>query len=248
MVSRFFFIIFLGLFSIPLWAKSELNSIYRNNSGVRHLEKKEISSAEESFLNSMVEDPFNPVLHMNLGWTFELDGQQDKKQNEESEESNPKFNKALREYESALRIPGLSEELQFAAHFNAGNAAAQNSDRELALRHYQAALDIHPDSQEVRTNIELLFKGGQGKGKGKGGQGKGKNNNDDKNGQGQNPRDNPNQSPDENKKQEKPQFKSENLTKEDVRKILEELKSQEAKIRALEYGSKGKESNPDKDW
>ena len=50
------------------------------------------------------------------------------------------------------------------------------------------------------------------------------------------------------KKKEKPKFDSQNLTKEDVRKILEELKSQEQKIRAKEYGTKGKESSSDKDW
>ncbi|OFZ12122.1 MAG: hypothetical protein A2Z20_07220 [Bdellovibrionales bacterium RBG_16_40_8] len=223
--------------------------MYRNNKGVHHLQNKAVDKAEESFLNSMVDDPFNPILHLNLGRTFEFDGQQDKKQNEESEEPNPKFEKALKEYESVLRLPALPKELQFAAQFNAGNAAAQNYNIDLALKHYQAALDINPDSQEVRTNIELLLKGDAGKGKGKGGKGEGKKNDEnDQEGQGQNPRDNPNQDPSEQKQQEKPKFKGENLTKEDVRKILEELKSQEAKIRALEYGSKGKESTPDKDW
>ena len=66
---------------------------------------------------------------------------------------------------------------------------------------------------------------------------------DQKNDQGQNNKEN------EEKKKKKPQpFKSKELTKDDVRKILEEIKNQEQKIRAEVYEGKGKSQPRDKDW
>lgn len=228
---------FVAWVSVSPSARSDekIKSITLNREGLRHAEREEWGRAEELLLEALVEDPFSPVLRINLGRVFEL---------------QKKFDKALKEYESALRIPNLTEEMKFIAHFNAGNAAASREprDTDLALRHYQEALSVRPNSTEVKTNIELLFQAGSGKGRGGQGGGKGQGENQDPSGNGTNQ--NPNQNPNyDNKDNQKPQFKSENLTKEDVRKILEELKAQEQKIRAMEKQSaKGQESSPEKDW
>lgn len=245
--------------SVSAWARENIKSIYLNNQGVEKLERSlklylekssegqedpnvDWVSAEPLILKALAEDPFNPILRINLGWTYER---------------QRKFEKARKEYDAALRLPNLPSELKVIAHFNAGNAAVGDEDHadvDLALQHYQSALDAEPDDEMakiVKTNIELLFQGGQGKGKGKkkggkGGQGD-QDQNQDQGDQGENPNQNP-QNGDQQEKKQKPQFKSENLTKEDVRKILEELKSQENKIRGLEYGTKGKEAPAGKDW
>ena len=235
MIRRFVcFLVLLVFWEVSHAARArELEGIRRNNEGVKNLEHEDSAHAEESFLKGLASDPFNPVLHMNLGWSYE---------------AQKHYDRAIKEYESVLRAPHVPEDLKFTAHFNAGNAAAQNQDIPLALRHYQAALDLKPDSKEVKTNIELLFQGGSGKGKG--GSGNGENQNQDQN-QDQSQNQGENQDPNPNKQngQNKP-FQSENLTKEDVRKILEELKSQEKKIRAQEYSEKGSKEAPSggKDW
>jgi len=207
----------------------ELETVEHNKEGLKQLKHEDTTAAEQSFLKALAEDPFNPVAHLNLGWTFE---------------AQKKNDKALKEYEAVARDETLSDEIRFTAHFNAGNAAGALKNIDLALQHYQAALDLHPDSKETKTNIELLMQsgGGQQNQQGEGGGGQDKK---DQDGKGQKPKD----KPDEKEGQKpKPEFKSEKLSKEDVRKILEELKSQEQKIRALEYGTKGKEASPEKDW
>ncbi len=213
-----------------------LDGLRLNNRAIENIEDENLNEAEQNLLRSMAEDPMNPIPHMNLGLLYEL---------------GKNYPKAIKEYELVLRIQNLPEELRFYTHFNAGNAAAQNEDVDLALSHYQAALDLQPNSQEVKKNIELLFKGGGGKGKGKG-KNKNKDKNQDGQGQGQDEQDQQNQQNQGQNQQEpqqqKPKFNSEKLTKEDVRKILEELKNQEQRIRALEYGGKSKEKPTEKDW
>jgi tetratricopeptide (TPR) repeat protein len=234
--KRYFYFVFLTLFICgPAKANETLSAIKENNEAVRRLEQEDTLGAEQQLLNALPESPFHPVLRLNLGLTYEI---------------QKKYERAQREYEAVLRTPGLPDEISFNAHFNAGNAAAQNKNVDQALAHYQAALQFQPDSKEAKKNIELLMKQGAGKGKGQqgGGQGQDQSENKDQNqGQGQDPQqDQQPKDPKDDKKQK--EFKSENLSKEDVRKIMEELKSQEKKIRALEYGTKGKEAPSDKDW
>jgi tetratricopeptide (TPR) repeat protein len=234
-IKKFLFICWSLLFCSPTFANETLSAIKENNEAVRRLEQEDTLGAEQKLLQALPESPFHPVLRLNLGLTYEI---------------QKKYERAQREYEAALRTPGLNDELSFNAHFNAGNAATQNKNVDQALAHYQAALRHKPDSKEAKKNIELLMKQGAGKGKGQqgGGQGQDQDENKDQNqGQGQEQQQNKNPNdPKDDKKQK--EFKSENLSKEDVRKIMEELKSQEKKIRALEYGTKGKEAAPGKDW
>lgn len=236
MIKKSFFIVYSFLLTCGTAQASEpLSAIKENNAAVRRLKQEDTLGAEQQLLQALPESPFHPILRLNLGLTYEV---------------QKKYERAQREYEAVLRTPGLNDEISFNAHFNAGNAAAQNKNIDQALGHYQAALRFQPDSKAAKKNIELLMKQGAGKGKGQqgGGQGQDQSENKDQNqGQGQDPQQNqnPNDPKDDKNKKE---FKSENLSKDDVRKIMEELKSQEKKIRALEYGTKGKEAAPGKDW
>lgn len=211
---------------------SKLGAIQKNREAIQALEKENVTAAEKALLTALGEDPFNPLIHLNLALVFQL---------------QEKYDKAIKENEATLRIEGVTPEQQFYAHFNAGFAAAKKDDTPLALKHYQAALDLVPDSKETKTNIELLIKKNQSQGGKGGGQGKNKNDKDKK---PDDQKKDPDPSKDDivNRRETKPKFNSESLTKEDVRKILDEIKAQEQGIRGKDYANKNKDAPPAKDW
>ncbi len=203
------------------WAV-EPSAVDSNNMGVEKLVAEEPQEAYRYFLESLAADPFNSAVRLNLGLSFE---------------ANEEFDKAAREYMSAFRHSKTDED-KFNALFNAGNAFGSSKKIGQALFVYQKALALKPYSKETKKNIELLWQ----KGGGGGGEGKQppEDQKDNKEGMGQG-----------QKKKEKPKpkkFDSKNLSKSDVRKILEELKNQEQKIRAKEYEKGPKSAPKDKDW
>ncbi|RME16077.1 MAG: tetratricopeptide repeat protein [Bdellovibrio sp.] len=240
-VLLFYFVsCFLGKVA---WAASPI-VVHKNNKAASLLKKSLKKRQEEKFkknqseigpvvntfeayqnlIDALRRAPQSPELHLNLGFYFELEKEPDK---------------ALQEYEYVIKLNPKKKVLLFAAYFNAGNIEAQKKNIERALYFYQKALDIFPQSKEVKTNIELLWLKQQG-----GGQGGGQSddNQQDKGNKGQ--------GSDYKQQKERPQdFKSQRLPKNEVRKILEELKRQEEKIRAKENRQKkGKEEEHDKNW
>lgn len=209
----------------------------------REVDSAKVYKAYKLLLEALKDAPFNAAIRGNLGLAFEL--------NEEKE-------KALKEFKAANKYAELTDndELKFVSRFNLARAYGVEQI-DLALESYQKALELNPDSIEVKTNIELLLQQQQGQGKGKGGQGENKNkdkNDQNQDGQGDQEQkdkdqsDNSDKQPQQQKQKQKKEFKSKELTKNDVRRILEELKNQEQKIRAKEFGGKAKERPLGKDW
>lgn len=218
-----------------------LKAFVHNAEGLRHYKDKLFFESYQDFLKALEEEPLNPDLQMNLGLTFA--------QNEE-------WDKAEKAFLSAYGLAKGDKQREFMALFNIAVMRGQKSDIDGALQAYQAALEIEPESLEVKTNIELLFQG-QGKGNGKSGNqgGKGDDKDDsqkqnkdqkDKN-DGKDNKDNKDKQYQQPKKQPN-QFQSKDLNKEDVRKILDEIQNQEQSIRAKEYDKGAKERKNDKDW
>lgn len=228
----------LLLIMIMVSGCDELRSIFENNKAIKKLEQNDALMSEQLLLKSMAENPFHPIPHINLGILYEI---------------NKKYDRATKEYESVIRYNNLPPDWIFVGQFNAGNSSASDKKIDQALKFYQAALDtaelnkMSPeDMHDVKNNIELLMNSNGGGGGG-GGQGQNQSENKDK-GEGEGDQNqNPNYG-DGKEQQQKNQFKSEKLTQEDVRKILEELKSQEKKIRAQDYGGKAKEKSGGNDW
>ena len=226
MLSLFFW------FGVEAQAANQLStdSVRNNNAAVDEFTKKNYYSAYQGFLRSLVRNPFSPQIHLNLGLTFQ--------QNEELE-------KALGEYKLVTRLPGVDPESIFQAHFNAATVYTALGQIPEALAEYQNALEVHPDSKEVKTNIELLWQQQQGGGKGKNkDKDKKPNDKDDKKDKNKDPNQEP--QPEEKKKPQK--FDSEKLNQDDVRKILEELKNQEQQIRAEMNKKETKEAPRAKNW
>jgi len=117
-----------------------------------------------------------------------------------------------------------------------------------ALKRYQEALELKPDSVSVKTNIELLLKNQSGKSgsdgeksdkKGKKGDSKKDQEQDggdskDKKGEGEKPSD---ETP---KGRDDSTLKRKNLSEKEKDQILKEIKSQESKIRSKENSNKKK--------
>jgi tetratricopeptide (TPR) repeat protein len=211
----------------------ELRGIIKNNQGVSRYDKGKPMDAYGFFTDALGDVPFAPEIQFNIGDSFlqmkDLD-------------------KAISQFRLAVRLaPGSSareKEVRFRSLFNIAAVEASQTKIDEALETYQQALEIKPDSIETKTNIELLTSsdGGQG-GKGD------KESKDKKDGDDGDGKRDPNK-PMSNKPQPgQPQpFKGKDLSRQDVDRILDELKQQEESIRAKDQREGGKDAPPDKDW
>lgn len=238
---KFLWISLFALFLVELGvgrstSAGELEAFFANRDGVKHLQGQSSQQAYQDFLRAIDQDPLNPVLQLNLARTFE---------------ANEDFVKAEQGYLSALSILPKDSKLYFETLFNLAGVLAKQQKIPEALAAYQRALEINPDSLEVKTNIELLWQQGGG--------GSGKNQNKDQNKDQQQDQDKNQQQKDqdsqkenepkqEKKKNQPKPFKSEELSPQDVKKILDEIKNQEQGIRAQDYERGAKESPRGKDW
>ena len=126
-------------------------------------------------------------------------------------------------------------EEQFIARFNQGACYHSQGQWEPAIESYLKALEIKPDSKETKINLELLAQqaarsGGQGK---------------DSEKKDEQEKDEPKQyqNPEPQKK-----FQSEEISEAQMRKILEELKNQEQKVRREFHKGKRKTQELEKNW
>jgi tetratricopeptide (TPR) repeat protein len=237
------------LASSPAWA-SEFGAIRRNNDGARKLSKGQSVEAYDQFTQALTDLPFSGDVHYNIATTFL---------------TNQEFEKAINEYAQAMKLAkgetDHDKSVRFYSLFNSAVAMTELKKTDEALELYQQALEIKPDSVETKTNMELLSANGGG---GQGGddkddkqdqnkdqKGNGKDQKDSKDGKDdkkdQKPQQGQNQDQQKEKQKPKP-FKSEDLTQQDVNKILEELKNQEERVRAEMNHEGPKDVSPEKDW
>ncbi|MCB0378122.1 MAG: tetratricopeptide repeat protein [Bdellovibrionales bacterium] len=213
--------------SFPAQATQNLVEIWENNQAAGLLNQGKKLEAYEEFSRILSEKPFHPLYQFNMGVAFIVSEEPDK---------------AIKMYEELLRNSTAPDVVKFAAHYNLGVLYAAKGEVDPALDNYQKGLAFQPESKEIKTNIELLFQQQQGKGKGDG-----KDKNKDKNEDESEGEDQEQKEPQQFQNQPK-QFNSKEMSKSDVKKILEELKKQEQRIRA-KHERKGKKEGPrDKNW
>lgn len=212
--------------------KQQIEAVRQNNQGLENLKEEKVSESLQKFSEALAADPFNPAIHDNMGINFEV---------------MKDLEKAIASYKNVEEM-GTTNEFKFMARFNVAQALAKQSKIDEALQWYQKALELNPNSQEVKINIELLSQNQNGSGKSdkdskdpsqgkEGDQDKDKDKNKDKDKQDY-------QKP--SKYQPRP-FKGE-LKENDVKKILGELKQQEQKIRNEYNRKEPKEAPHGKDW
>ncbi len=193
-------------------------------SGANKVDDSLVYEAHKKILKATLKSSGKAEVRMNLGLTFELSGE---------------LENAFKAYNMAELATKQNPSLEFIAKYNKARILAAQKKIPEAIAQYQSALDMNPESLEIKTNIELLMQQQQGGGKG----GKDKK---DKEGDGEGEEPKPDSPVKENPKNS--DYKSQNLSKKDVEKILEELKNQEQNIREKEYNKGVKEKSRDKDW
>lgn len=220
---------------------SKFDGVLRNNQSVREFKGERFVEALDGFTKSLSDLPDSPEVHFNIGNGFM---------------ANKDDAKALTEFDVALKL-SPSPELEYKIHFNRAIALATMKRTAEALDSYQRALKVKPDSLKTKTNIELLMKQGDGEGEG---DDENKNQDPNKNDKDQkNQKDPKNDPKDQPPKQDPPKsgptpkptpkpFKSEQLTQQDVGRILEELKRQEDQIRDRMQREGSREAPREKDW
>lgn len=230
-----------GLFFASLAFGADPKTVRTNDEAIEKYKTENYYEAYRLFAESLAQDPLNVYLHENLALTF--------LKNEEKDKALSSFRGAL-----SLALAEPDPQALFVAHFNLATFLASEGKIDEALTHFQNALEVRPQDPLVRENIEKMWQSQQGQGKGGNPQDQQNQQNQqqqDQNGQGEQdkPQDNPSEGEKPEQKQNKPKpFDSQELSQDDVRKILDELKNQEQKIRANVYEGQGKEKPRDKDW
>ncbi len=228
----------LGL-AAPIDSRAdEFRGVRQNNRAVLDFKSERYVESLDGFTKSLSDLPDSPDVHYNVGSGFFA-------MKDEA--------KALSEFDVASRM-NPAKDLAFKIQFNRAQVFANQKKVPEALDAYQKALEANPDSVEAKHNIELLVAGGEGEGEGDDKKPQdGKDPKDQKDQKDQKPKDGDGPKPPEPPKnpQGKPTpkpFKSENLSQQDVGRILEELKQQEDKIREKMQREGAKEAPRDKDW
>lgn len=212
--------------------------VLENNRAVHQFNKEELVEAKAGFTKALGDLTARAEVHFNLGTAF-LAAKEPKK--------------AIQEFDVALKMNPI-DELKYKISFNKADAYIALKRLPEALASYQEALGVKPDSREVKFNIELLIASsakGDGDGDGK------------SDGKDQNKQDKQNQQDQQNQQKQKDQerrqmpqqpkptpkpFSSDQLSKQDVSRILEELKRQEDQIRERMQREGGRDAPIGNDW
>ncbi len=285
-----FFILLCGCGETP-------RVMWQNYTAIRAIQKGDSTQAQEKLYQSIAKSPFRSELYNNLGFAILAEELMKQKKIIEMAEAEQKLNQQEQSQQAPQPTelpPELLEKAKQAfrqsekwsksssqsmiAYFNQAVMLQMQKKYDEALVKYQAALEINPQSIEVKQNIELMQmqmqqqqqeqdkkdqeqnqQGGDSQD-----QKDSKDQKDKKDHQDQ--KENKDQQEEQDKKDQekqkenqpkqyqknaKPQprpFESKELNEADAKKILGELKQQEQKIRAEYNRHESKEQPRDKDW
>lgn len=207
----------------------------------KNLKAENFTAAEAESLKGLTESPFVIEHHLNFGI---------------SQEGLGRVQKALGSYRMAEE---LAEEtgrfdLVFVARFNQAQLLAKDKKINEAIEMYQKALEVNPQSKETKINIELLIQQQQQQGGKGGGEGEDKDQkSEDQDGGGEGKDQQKNKEPKDVKQnqQYKPnKFKAQDISEDQAKKILEELKRHEQQIHQNfdQQNKMNKDMPNEKDW
>jgi len=130
--------VFIILFLLINEGRSDL-SRGKVNKGIKAYEESQWDESLQNFQDALLDDPENPVGHYNVGQAFY------KKKN---------YEEALKSYEKSLSSQDLA--LKQKSYYNLGNTYYQLNKYQEAIQNYIKALDLDPNDQDAKHNLELV--------------------------------------------------------------------------------------------
>jgi tetratricopeptide (TPR) repeat protein len=119
----------------------QLEGVRSSVQAYRSLMDKDLERFHHHVVEQIGFEPENPLAHSNLGLSFFL---------------RKEFEKSVGAFRDVLRI-GKDDLSFYYAHFGLGANFGEQKNIDEALAEYQLALELQPQSLEVKTNIELLI-------------------------------------------------------------------------------------------
>lgn len=107
--------------------------------GIEAYDKEQWDEALNYFQDALLDDPENPQLHFDVGAV------QYKKQ---------KYEDALQSFEKAILTQDVK--LQQLSYYNQGNTYYQLNKYQEAIQSFKKALDLDPNDQDAKYNLELV--------------------------------------------------------------------------------------------
>jgi tetratricopeptide (TPR) repeat protein len=113
----------------------------KNNEGNKLYKEGKIDEALSKWRDAQIENPDSHKLHYNIG-----NGLHEQK----------KYEDAFKEYEKSLN--SKDTELQRKAYYNMGNTHYRMGQLQEAIEDYKKCLDIDPNDEDAKYNIEFIIK------------------------------------------------------------------------------------------
>ena len=141
-VAKSGFLIFALLFIVVLSSAFFETTTGLNQKGTKSFQEKRYESALDAYQKAQIRKPDHPTIRYNLGTTlYELD---------QFQEAQTQLQKALERADT--------KELKAAAWYNYGNVEYRLGQFDKAIEAYRQTLDLNPNDQDAKFNLELLQK------------------------------------------------------------------------------------------
>ena len=111
----------------------------KTKKGIKSFEKEQWDESLQHFQDALLDDPEHPVGHYNVG---------------ESLYKKKNYEEALKSYEKALSSQDIA--MREKIYYNLGNTYYQLNKYQEAIQSYIKALDLNPEDQDAKHNLELV--------------------------------------------------------------------------------------------
>jgi len=132
----FFILVLLLSVANPGWCDLSRGKIKQ---GIKAYENSQWDESLQKFQDALLDDPEHPVGHYNVA---------------EALYQNKKYEEALKSYEKSLSSQDLA--LKQKSYYNLGNTYYQLNKYQEAIQNYIKALNLDPNDQDAKHNLELV--------------------------------------------------------------------------------------------
>jgi len=122
--------------SSSVWADLNRSKV---KAGVKAFEDSQYDKSLQHFQDALLDDPENPLGHYNVA---------------EALYKNKKYEEAIKSYEKSLNSQDIA--LREKAFYNLGNSYYQMNKYQEAIQNYIKALELDPNDQDAKHNLELV--------------------------------------------------------------------------------------------